>query len=577
MTMFTRQAAITAEAFPIAAKVWTGGDINHHPNRQGIDFSQSPIHQELNARWAWYAGSQYAGCRYNWQGAQLGPVSTIARALVPLATGVPPGFKNFAPPQLFERRPSAPHRLVARVVDRFTSLLFSEDTHPVIRVIGDEKTHHWVQSFIATSRLWAAMQNARSLGGGQGSTAVGLRVVEGQPRVEIFDLRWCKPVWLDKEVLKLKAFDVRYQIPATMKRDKYSQPETLFYWDRRLISAQADIRYKPVWCSEAPAYQLDDGTMVMGSTGEEPDWQKLIDEERSVRHDLGFCPVIWVQNIPNHESPYGYPDCNGLYEQAMSIDQLRASIDMAVIHNLDPTLIYKGPGSMPDTVRKGTGNGIDIPEGSELKYLEITGAGISIAMDQFEKARDNFFEEAECVQTFGKNDAPPQTAFEVSAKLGPQQSKQALLREQYGQHVVRSLLQMAIKMEQQLNTRGEGMILEPRVVKPEKEGDEEKVETVELGPGGYIETGWPPITRPTPTEVGAATTAAAQALEGQVIDSEAVIKYLAPYYGVDDVHALKNRMAKAKQEAQLEQDRQQEKLNQQTPNQPPGLPASSPA
>lgn len=569
MTMFTRQAALTAQAFPIAAKVWTGSDINHHPNRQGVDFSMSPVHQELNARWAWYAGSQYAGCRYDWQGAAIGPVSTIARALVPLATGVPPGFKNFAPPQMFERRPSAPHRLVARVVDRFTSLLFSEDTHPVIRVIGDEKTHHWTQAFISTSRLWAGMQNARTLGGGQGSVAVGLRVVDGDPRVEIFDLRWCKPIWADKEVRKLRAFEVRYQIPATVQRDKRSQPETLLYWDRRLISGQADIRYKPVWCTECPALQLDDGTMVMGSTGEEPDWQKLVDEEKSVRHDLGFCPVIWVQNIPNHESPYGYPDCNGLYEQAMSIDRLRASIDMATLHNMDPTVVYRGEGSMPNTLRKGTGNGVDIPANSDLKYLEIGGAGIRIAMDQFEAARDNFFEEAECVQTFGKNDAPPQTAFEVSAKLGPQQSKQALLREQYGQHAVRPLLEMAIKMEKQLNARGEGMILEPRVVKPQKEGEEETVETVELGPGGYIDAGWPPITRPTPTEVGAATTAAVQAVEGQIIDIETATKYVAPYFGVDDVNALKIRMADALEESKRLAAQQQ----QPPPNQNPGQPA----
>lgn len=233
----------------------------------------------------------------------------------------------------------------------------------------------------------------------------------------------------------------------------------------------------------------------------------------------------------------------------MSIDRLRASIDMATLHNMDPTLVYRGEGNMPSTLRKGTGNGVDIPANSDLKYLEIGGAGIRIAMDQFEAARDNFFEEAECVQTFGKNDAPPQTAFEVSAKLGPQQSKQALLREQYGQHAVRPLLEMAIKMEKQLNARGEGMILEPRVVKPQKEGEEETVETVELGPGGYIDAGWPPITRPTPTEVGAATTAAVQAVEGQIIDIETATKYVAPYFGVDDVNALKIRMAEALEES----------------------------
>lgn len=203
---------------------------------------------------------------------------------------------------------------------------------------------------------------------------------------------------------------------------------------------------------------------------------------------------------------------------------------------------------MPSEIRKGTGNGVSIAQSAELKYLEISGAGIDLAMKHFEAARDNFFEEAECVETFGKNDAPPQTAFEVSAKLGPQQSKQALLREQYGQHGVRPLLEMAVGVERALNARGEGMVLEPRVVKPKADGEEETVEQVQLGPGGFIEVNWPPISRPTPSEVGAATTAAVAAVQGAVIDEELALQYLAPYFGADDVHALKIRMTKAKEE-----------------------------
>lgn len=553
--MFTRQAEATAAAFPVSARILTGNDVRHYPSGQaGMDYS--PQQQELHAKWSWYTGSQYAGCRYDWQGAQLGPTSTIAKALVPQSTGIPPGFANMAPPRMAERRPSAPHKLVARVVDRFTSLLFAEDAHPTIRVIGDEDTGHWLQSFASTSRLWARMQMARTIGGAQGTVCLGFRYIGGAPRIEPIDPRWGRPIWLDKEAHTLRALDIRYQVPVVVKRNKRTQPEQVSYWMRRLISDQAEIWYKPVFCSEFPAVQLEDGTRVEEGNGQEPEWRNLIDEERSVRHDLGFCPVVWLQNLPSHESPYGRSDCDGLYEQALDLDRLRAGISMACGANLDPTFVVTTEdGVFPQTIRKGTGNGIGLRRGEEAKYVEISGAGIKIAIDHFKEARDSFFEEAECLESFTRSGGPPQTAYEVGAKLGPQQSKVSALREQYGQLGVRRLLDMAMRAARILEARGESVILEPRIVKPEEDGDSETVEPVRLGPeGSYLDVSWPPISRPTSTEVQAAVTAAAAAVQGGVLDQKTATKFAAPFFGVDDLNALQARMEKAAEERKTEQE-----------------------
>lgn len=571
--MFSRQAEATAAAFPVSAKILTGNDVRHYPSGQGgMDFS--PQQQELNAKWAWYTGSQYAGCRYDWQGARLdGPTSSLAKALVPQSTGIPPGFANMAPPRMAERRPSAPHRLVARVVDRFTSLLFAEDAHPIIRVVGDEDTGHWLASFASTSRLWAKMQLARTIGGAQGAVAVGFRYIDGAPRVEPIDVRWGRPIWLDKEALILRALDIRYQVPATIRRNKRSQPETCYYWVRRLISDQAEIWYKPVWASECPALTLDDGTKVEAGDGQEPPWRLLIDEERSVRHDLGFCPVVWMQNLPHHESVYGRADCDGLYEQALDLDRLRAGISMACSANMDPTLVMENEdGVFPQQLRKGSGNGIGVRIPGKVSYLEISGAGIKLAMDHFKEARDSFFEEAECLESFTRSGGPPQTAFEVGAKLGPQQSKVSMFREQYGQGV-RRLLDLAMKAARILESRGEEVRLEPRIIKPEEEGESERVEPVRLGPeGSYLDVTWPPISRPTSAEVQAAVTSAAAAVQGGVVDQKTATKFAAPFLGVDDLNALQARMEKKAEEQQA----QAEQLGQPPPG-PGGTPPPKPA
>jgi hypothetical protein len=287
--------------------------------------------------------------------------------------------------------------------------------------------------------------------------------------------------------------------------------ETAYYWERRLISDQADLHYKPVWVAKREGQILDNGVAVAtNATGREPEWDTLIDEDKSVRHELGFCPVIWVQNLPKHTTEYGYSDVDGLYEQAADIDQLRSSISACVKANMDPTLVItNAEGKFPDGLKKGSGNGIAVQTGGTVQYLEAGFGSVTVAMNWFEQVLDLFFKESDCLELAKDGGGAPQTATEVNQKVGPQQAKTGRLREQYGQLGVRKILQMAVRMEKVLNARGEGFTeLEPRVVNV-SEG-EDKVEPVQLGAGGYIDVDWPPIARPSIADISQAASAASK-------------------------------------------------------------------
>lgn len=559
---FTRRAADTAATFPLAARQMLE-TVRHHPG--GGDW-YTPQHALLAQKWQWYAGEQYDDCRYDWSGApfkaggsSFGGSGLLSKALVPRADGVPPGFHSMNVPKLSERRPCSPQKTITRVVDRFTALLFGEDVHPSTRCIGDKKTSYWQQSLISTGRLWARMMQARAIGGAEGAVGVGLRAVAGEPRVEIFDPRFTKQIWADREALILRAIDVRYQIPVFVKR-KGGDRETAYYWQRRLVSDEGDIRYKPVWVDRREGMKLEDGVEVYANEdGREPRWADLIDQEQSVRHDLGFCPVVWIQNLPNHTSEIGYPDCEGLYPQAFKLDQLGSQIDSAILDNLDPTLVITSPeGVFPEKLKKGSKNGLGLMQGSTAEYLEAAFGSVSVAIQWFEKRQDLFFKEAECLELAqqGAQGGPP-TAYEIRKKEGPQQSKTAVLREQYGQHGVRRFLEMAEKMERALASTPSGGFtkLEPRIVKGEG-GAEDSVEEVELGPGGYTEVKWPPLARPSAEETTAASTAASTALQGGVVDDQTAVEYAAPYFGAEDPGAVLARIRKAKEDAKKEQQEQ---------------------
>ena len=537
--MFTRAPSDVSSLFPFAAS-YLASTVGHHAKK---DPSASPVQGILQSKWEWYAGAQYDACKYDWLGAPLGSSGALTKALVPQTTGIPPGFRTMAPstPRLADRRPCAPGRHVKRVVDRFTAQLFGDGAHPILKAIGDEDTHHWLDSFARTSRLWVRWQLARMVGGAEGAVAVGFKVLEGAPVVEVYDPRFWRPVWANKDLCVLKALDGRWQVPASVRVDK-GRRETWYYWVRRLLSDEGDLRYLPVWVERHEARELDDGTRVMANDGEEPRWERLLDEERSVRHDLGFCPAVWVPNLPLPDSEYGASDCDGLYEQALDLDRIRAGISTSVIGNADPTLVLSTKdGVFPKDLRKGTGNGIGLTEGGTASYLEISGGGLNVAIQWYEKCRDAFFAEAECYDQVSSQGAPEKTAFEVGANLGPQQSKLTILREQYGQQGVRRYLEMVLRVARALEARGEEVVLEPRIVR-EDEGEGEEVEPVRLGPGGYLSLDWPPLAQPSTTETSAAATAASAALTGKILDQQAAVAYAAPYFKVDDVAALQKRL-----------------------------------
>lgn len=500
----------------------------------------TPAQRTLHEKHLWYSNAQYDGCSVDWLGSPLKTqTDTLAKALVPKNNGVPPGFRSMGVP-FSERRPVAPIKLVRRTVNRFTAQLFGDQMHPIIRVLGDEDTQHWASSFASTARLWAMAQQARNLGGAQGTVAMGWKVIDRVPIVEVFDLRYCRPIWKNREQLELQALDQRYEVPVYITPEK-GPPYTAWYWIRRLISDEADIRYKPVFKTENhPAMIVDGQRIEKGpARGEEPDWRSLIDLENSAKN-LGECPVVWGQNLPVLGSEYGEADCEDLYPQVADIDQIRSSITTAVKANQDPTLVIESTETtpkFPPDLKKGSGNGIALGAGSKAHYLEMSGSGTTVAMSWYDRCREDFDNDAECVSGFGKDGSPPQTAFEVAARLGPQNDKTSRLREQYGQQLIRRLLEKVIRAAPKLDIQ-----LEPRVVG--REAGKDIVEEVKLGSGGYVRVDWPPIIRPTPADTSAASAAVAAAVKAGGIDKEAAAAYLGPYYGIDDVEEMVARIKK---------------------------------
>lgn len=492
----------------------------------------TPRQQELNRLWSWYRCDHYGARKFDWDGQQH--ADPLEHEAIASAGFIPPGYYDAgAQFPLKFRRPTAPYNLVKVIVDRFTATLFSERRHPVLRMEGDSDTEDYIHALAESSRLWPTMMLARTYGGASGSVAVGFQFVGGKPVVEVHDPRWLFPQFKDRIALKLASLEKRYIFPVEARDPETGAWGEVWYWYRRIIDEQSDVVFKPVPVGD----------------GEEPIWE----EDVRVDHNLGFCPVVWVQNLPVLDDIDGDPDCVGIYDLVESIDALLAQANIGTVKNCDPTTKIITDADIGE-IRKGSGHAIKLPIGSDAGYMEITGSGPEAARKMAEELRRYALEVAQCVLEHPEMER--RTATEIERVYSTMIAKADILREQYGQRCVIPLVEMMVEAARKLSTSVMGsdgierssVDLPPRF----RPDSAEKVARV-LGPGGLLKIQWPGYFEPTLSDVDLATRSAIAAKAGGLIDAEHASKFVAGYYRIEDVPAMLKQI-------ESEENVQQEKV-----------------
>ncbi len=507
----------------------------------------TPIQRELNWLLAWYSGCQYEALQHEWDGsAVLSPFDLEAMGT---RKGTPPNFvggeEQSKVPRAM-RKPKAPYQLARAVIDRFTSFLFSEEVHPRLEVLGDQKTEDYLTGLCEASAFWPTWELARGHGGAMGTTCVGFKFVRGRLRLEVHDVRWITPEFLDRETHELASIDIRYQRETQVEKPgKPGEFETKYYWIRRFIDAQVYVDYEPVWV-----------------TDEEPDWEQHIQER--IEHNFGFCPAVWVLNLPQPDDDfYGACDIHALHPMIREIDELQSAASHDTLANCESTLSISAPNcKIPTHVTKGVGKTLifEGPDGGQANYVESTGVGAKNAQERADKCREQFLECAQCVLDQQQSQGPAKTATETELLQGPMKQKVWRLRGRYGEAGVKPLVEKLLQAVRALQTRGVPVYVPPRV--DTLDDGTQKVTPRVLGPGGYLQCTWHTTSKPTAEDLAQGTTAVVPLQQGGIINKRIARKYILPLLGEEDVpQALRDleaedKKAEAEEAKQLEMQRQ---------------------
>lgn len=412
---------------------------------------ESERYLELDYRRRFWETSQHDHKRYDWQGRmrKAGPPNSTPL----LTTETAPFYVSLA-----DRYPCSPVRLGKSIVEGFTTLVFGEDRFPEVTCAQDPETQDFVRQLAKSADLPNVMIEARNVGGAVGAVGLSWCFSKGLPVVEVHDP---KDLWV------VEWEDERQFIPAKVveifrfARDEWDQVtgkmQRNLYWYRRDWDEETEVCFVP----------------VLAKWGKEPEW--IVDQESSVAHGFGFCPFVWIQNLPRSSSPDGVPDYHGVYDQMNNLDVTASVLAKGVNLNLDPTLVLKMNQlvSMKTGVKKGSDHALWVGESGDAKYLELAGTSVEAGLKVKESERKDILETAQCVLPDPNEIAAAGvSSIALKAIYQPMLGKAGVHRSQYGKGITRIVEQMLRVCRERWDT----VVQVPTGEAPSEEGGETPTE-----------------------------------------------------------------------------------------------------
>ncbi len=201
---------------------------------------------------------------------------------------------------LRQRRPSVRYGLARLVVEDSVALLFSEGHFPAFDS-PDAAVRDALTAVAREVRLNSVMVEA-GLRGSIGSVALLLRVLRGRVFVDVLDTPYLWPQWAADAPDTLCRVVERYKVGgADLAAQGYAVADRgAAYWFQRVWDSEFERWYEP---------------LAVGSAG-----PPIEDASRTVRHGLGFVPVVWVKNLPGGAGVDGACTFRSAIDTSIEID-----------------------------------------------------------------------------------------------------------------------------------------------------------------------------------------------------------------------------------------------------------------
>ena len=269
---------------------------------------------------------------------------------------------------LRQRRPSVRYGLARLVVEDSVALLFSEGHFPSFNS-SNHAVRDALTAFAQDTALNTVMVEA-ALRGSIGSVALYFRVLRGRAFVDVLNTMYLTPVWDPGEPDELLRVTESYKVSgADLIGQGYAiaDPSAL-YWFRRVWDRDYETWFLPT---------------LVGSREELRE-----DELKTVKHALGFVPIVWIRNLPGGSGVDGACTFRGAIDTSIEIDYQLSQAGRGLKYSSDPTLLIREPAGLDGTMVRGAANALVVSEKGDAKLLEIGGTASQAVIDYVRTLRE---------------------------------------------------------------------------------------------------------------------------------------------------------------------------------------------
>ena len=262
---------------------------------------------------------------------------------------------------LRRRRPAVRYPLARIVVDDSLSLVFGEGHFPTLDC-ADARTRGVLADIVRESGLNAAMLEA-ALRGSVGSVAMLLRVLQGRVFFSVLPSLYLTPRWRADAPDTLESVTECYKVQGeALAAQGYEIDDPAgVYWFQRVWDDEAETWFLPI--------PVRLGRPV------------AVDAQRSVRHGLGFVPLVWVRNLPGGDGIDGACTFRPAIETGIEIDYQLSQAGRGLKYSSDPTLLIREPAGLDGEMVRGAGNALVVSEKGDAKLLEIGGTAAAAVIE----------------------------------------------------------------------------------------------------------------------------------------------------------------------------------------------------
>lgn len=417
--------------------------------------------------------------------------------------------KEYIP--LDKRRPSVRTNICSVVVEDSVSLLFSEEHWPPIRA-KQEATIDSLTLLAKHARLNEVMLEAATRGS-VGSVAIFLKIIKRRPFFEVLDTAYLTPKWNEDNPEEL---DSVVDLHPTTGRELRDLGYTITdgelnskFWFKRAWTDSEENWFKPI-------------KSTAGENIKDLNW--VIDDNMSVTHNLGFCPIVWIRNLPTAKR---IDLCDGActFEKAIDTviesDYLLSQGGRALKYAADPTIVIKQGtlGAEDEPVRVGgAARALSVDTDGDAKLLEINGTAAKAVLDHVTHLRGVALEAIHGNRANADRLSAATSGRAIELMMAGLIALADRLRISYGEGGLLKLLHMICKASSVVS---DGLLV----------GD--KTDMKDIDPEG-LELRWPAWLAALPRDILDGAQALVTAVDGNVISRQTAVARFGAMLGVDD-------------------------------------------